>query len=247
MGKPLRLWLPLLVVCLGLPSPPARAASPGEWEWMVAPYAWGASLGTDLETRQPPFENEREFDSIIDKIDGAFQIHIEGQGDRFGMFTDFTYLSLADHKDFQRAGTRSDLDSRLFEIAAVWRPGQRGSGGLEVFAGLRYIDLDLSVRFDPFNPLFEDRRSDVDRTYSDFMAGIRYTWATGERWRWTLRGDGSVGDTDGTWNVSGMGQYRVKYGSWLFGYRHLSVEVEDGDSRVDITLDGPMVGFGFAF
>ena len=52
------------------------------------------------------------------------------------------------------------LAARLFELAGVWSPGPERYRGLEVFAGLRYIDIDLSVAFDPANPAFN--RSSLD-------------------------------------------------------------------------------------
>lgn len=234
-------------LCMMSTSLPTRAAEGDEWEWMVAPYLWAASIGTDLRTGQPPAETDSSFLDIIDKIDGAFQIHAEGQGERFGMFADYIFLGLEDSKDFARIGTRSDLDSQLFELAAVWSPGEDRYRGLDVFGGLRYVDVDLKVRFDPVNPVLPPVERNLDKSYSDFMLGARYTWALSDRWGLTLRGDGSFGDTEGTWNASAFAQYRVKHGAWLFGYRYLSVEVETGDSTTDITMNGPVVGFGFVF
>jgi hypothetical protein len=242
--------LGLAVLCLtGLPASVQAAEGEG-WEWMVAPYGWAASIGTDLQTNQPPsggVSNDTDFDDIVDKIDGAFQIHIEGQGDHWGMFTDFTFLGLADHHDRPRFHTESDLDARLFELAAVWSPDDERYQGLDLFAGLRYIDVDLTVQFDPENPLFDTTRFDGGETFNDFMLGARYTWALSDRWGVTLRGDGSFGDTEGTWNASVVGSYRMKHGAWLFGYRYLSVEVETGDTSTDITMNGPMIGYGFIF
>jgi hypothetical protein len=242
-----RVTIHAAALCIACAPFASHAESIDEWEWMVAPYVWAASIGTDLDTGIPPTDSDSNFSDIIDKIDGAFQVHAEGQGERFGVFTDFTYLGLEDSKNFPRVSTRTNLDSRLFELAGVWSPSEGRLKGLELFGGLRYIDVDLSVDFDPVNPLFDSRRHDIDKSYSDFMLGVRYTWAMGERWRLTLRGDGSTGDTDGTWNVSAVGQYRVKHGAWLFGYRYLSVDIEERNNNVDITMNGPMVGFGFIF
>jgi hypothetical protein len=231
---------------MGAPLP-SHAAQDDEWEWVVEPYLWAASIGTDLRTGQPPAETDTSFSDIIDKIDGAFQIHAEGQGEHFGMFADYIFLGLEDDKDFTRIRTQADLDSQLFELAAVWSPGEGRYRGLDVFGGLRYVDVDLKVRFDPVNPLFRSSERNFDKSYSDFMLGARYTWALSDRWGLTLRGDGSFGDTEGTWNASAFAHYRVKYGAWLFGYRYLSIEVETGDSSTDITMNGPVVGFGFVF
>ncbi|MDR7135669.1 hypothetical protein J2X06_002878 [Lysobacter niastensis] len=219
-----------------------------EWEWKVAPYLWAASIGTDLETdRFPSVSNRDSFSDIIDKIDGAFQMHAEGQGERFGVFGDYTFLGLGDSKNFDRFGTRSQLDSQLLELAAVWNPADGRYSGLDVFAGLRYIDVDLDVKFEPDDPLLPTVERNVNDSYADFMVGLRYTWNLSDRWALTMRGDGSFGDTEGTWNASAIAQYRVKWGSWAFGYRYLSVEVESGPTSTDITMSGPAVGFAFTF
>lgn len=220
------------------------------WDWMVAPYGWAASVGTDLKAARPPsadLSTDTAFSDVVDKIDGAFQIHVEGQGDRFGMFTDFTYLGLADENSRPRFRTESDLDTRLFELAAVWSPGEDRYRGLDVFAGLRYIDVDLAVRIEPVNPLFDTARVDTSKTYSDLMLGARYTWGLSERWGLTLRADGSFGDTEGTWNTSAVASYQMKHGAWLFGYRYLSIELGNDDNNIDITMSGPMIGYGFKF
>lgn len=239
-------------LCLMAFSPLAQAQSAsGEgWDWIVAPYGWAASIGTDLKRTQPPAggaSTDTDFKDIVDKIDGVFQIHVEGQGDHFGMFADFTYLGLADGHERPRFRTESDLDTRLFEIAAVWSPDDERYRGLDVFAGLRYIDVDLTVQFEPTNPAFPTTRFDGGETFNDFMFGARYTWSLSERWGLTLRGDGSFGDTEGTWNTSAVAQYRMKRGMWAFGYRYLSVELEPRDTNVDITMSGPMIGYGFTF
>lgn len=230
--------------------PTASAQSSDRWTWMAAPYGWATTIGTDLERTVPPTggaSNDTRFDDIIDKLDGAFQIHVEGQGDRFGVFTDFTYLGLADSGSHPRFSTESDLDTRLFEVAAVWSPGAVRHRGWELFAGLRYIDVDLTVRFRPENPAFEGTTFDGSQSFSDLMVGARYGWTLSERWGLTLRGDGSFGDTEGTWNASGVLEYHMKRGTWLFGYRYLVVELDTGDSTTDITMNGPMIGYGFIF
>lgn len=230
-------------------SSSANAAEGEGWEWLVAPYGWAASIGTDLTTSKPPSESssDTEFRDVVDKLDGAFQIHVEGQGDVFGVFADFTYLGISDRREHPRFAIDSDLDTRLFEVAAVWNPGEGRFRGLDVFAGLRYIDVDFTTQLEPLNPVFPIVRVDTGETFNDFMVGGRYTWAMSERWSLTLRGDGSFGDTDGTWNASGVAQYRTGNGAWVFGYRHLDVEIEAAGRKTHITMSGPEVGYAFRF
>jgi hypothetical protein len=236
-----------VAACLAAAPLPSHAQQDGEWKWMIAPYLWAANVSTDLATPFPVSEGGSRFPDLIDDIDGAFQAHVEGQNDRFGVFADFTYIGLGDNKDFERLNTDSQLDAYLFEAAAVWSPGEDWLKGIELFGGLRYIDVDLRVNFDPHDPRLGSLELNPNDSYSDLMLGARYTWAFADRWRVTLRGDGSFGDTDGTWNASIVGQYQVSYGQWLFGYRYLSVEVEDRRRKIELTMNGPMVGFGFVF
>lgn len=229
-------------------SPSAQAS--GDWEWIVAPYLWGPSVSTDLRTTEPPeggASSDRAFSDIIDKLEGAFEIHIEGQGETFGVFADFTYLGLGDTRQFERFSSDSDLDARLFDAAAVWSPGPGAYHGWELFGGLRYLDVDATLRFDPVNPIFSSTTFDAGDSFSDFLVGARYHWKLGERWGMSLRGDTSFGDTEGTWSASATASYRTNNGAWFFGYRHLSVELETGNTNTDLTLSGPLVGYGFRF
>ena len=252
MTEPLTLWRCIAALCIATLlclSSPAQAAEGEGWDWMVAPYVWAASIDTDLETITPPSSasSDKDFSDVLDELDGVFQIHAEGQGDHFGVFTDFIYLGLADSRDFSRFATESDLDARLFDLAAVWAPGAERFRGFEVFAGLRYIDLDFTLQLDPVNPLFDNATVDIGDSFSDFLLGARYTWAMSERWGLTLRGDGSFGDTEGTWNASAMAQYRMKRGAWFLGYRYLEGEIATGNATLNVTMSGPLVGYGFMF
>lgn len=242
----------LAAVLLLTLSPLAQAAAPAQepWSWMVAPYGWFAGVSTDVAVPAPPpggNANDLEFNDVVDLLDGAFQVHAEGQGDQFGAFADFTYLGLADEKEFDRFDSQSDLDTRLFELAAVWSPGEERFKGLDVFAGLRYIDLDVTVRLDPVNPTFQTTSLDGGKSYSDFMLGARYTFDVSERFGVTLRGDGSGGETEGSWNASVMGNYKMKHGAFLFGYRYFSVELGNDTTDIEIMLQGPVLGYAWKF
>jgi hypothetical protein len=231
-------------------GPAALAADSEPWNWAVIPYGWAASIGADLQTGTPPeggASTDTSFGDLVDKLDGAFQLHVEGGGERFGMFADFTYLGVASDGERPRFRTDSDLDSRLFELAFAWRPGAVRGEGLELFGGLRYIDVDLTVQFTPTNPALPTTALRSDETFNDFMVGARYRFALSNRWSLNLRGDTSFGDTDGTWNASAVADYRTGNGAWFLGYRHLDVGVEAGDNDVDITMSGPIVGYGFYF
>lgn len=239
-------WLAAILACSSI-----DASAQERWHWIAAPYLWAVDVSTDLDVPPPVsggISRRTGFDDIVDKLDGAFQIHVEGQGDRFGVFADFTYLGLSDENTRRLFHSESDLDSRLFEAAAVWSPAEQRFTGVDIFAGLRYIDLDISSTITPTGPLgLPPIRVDLDKSFSDLMLGARYTWAFGDRWGLTLRGDGSWGDTEGTWNASVVANYKMKSGVWFFGYRYLDVDAQARGVEADLVLNGPAIGYGFKF
>ncbi len=232
-----------------LASAPFAQASAAGWDWSATPYIWAPSISTGLLNDAPPVEGESasDFGDIVDKIDMGFLGHLEGQGDDFGAFADIIYLSLGDQKDFERFSTDSSLDTTVFELAAVWSPGEQRNQGFEVIGGLRHIILDFSVDFDPVNPELSNAKVQLDQSWSDLMVGGRYTGEFTEKWGYSLRADGSWGDTDGTMNLSALVDYKTNSGAWLFGYRYMTVELGDDDTDVELTLMGPVLGYAFKF
>jgi hypothetical protein len=236
-----------LAIALAGVAPQANAA---DWDWMVAPYVWLPSINSDLERTVPPeggISADTSFDDILDKGDGAFLIRAEGQGDDFGVLADFVYLGLADDHEFERFNTETDLDARLFDLAGVWSPGDERYQGFEVIAGLRYIDVNVSAQFDPVNPAFATTSFNGGDTLYDFMLGVRFTTELSDKWSLSLRGDGSTGDSEGTWNFDGTVYYKTNSGAWFAGYRYLSVEYGNNDRNVRLNLSGPTFGYAFKF
>jgi len=233
----------LSLACVACPIAQAQDAG---WHWIVAPYIWGVSAHADTRFSDAP-GGQSQFGDILSTFDGGFQLHAEGLSGQWGGFADFTYLGLSDARERPGFHTETDFDTRLFELAALWHPGERSDGGVDVFAGLRYADFDFTARLFPTNPqlpLFDEHAS---RTYSDFMLGARYTWALSDRWGLTVRGDGSWGQTDGTWNASAIVRYRMQSGEWLLGYRYLRADLGDHGDSFRVTVDGPEIGYAFRF
>jgi len=239
----------LAILLLSAGSTPALARDPG-WDWMIEPYLWGASIGTDMRTFEPPTSADSDssfYPDVIDKLDGIFMVRVEGRNDRFGMFADFLYLGLGDDTQHRVLSTRTDLDARLLDAAFSMRFGGERYSGLDVFGGLRWIDLDMTVRFEPDNPAFEPRTLDAGRHYADFLVGARYAWQLSERWGMNVRADGSLGQTEGTWSASLMGNYLTGNGTWMFGYRYMEAELGNDNSDVKLSLSGPLLGYAFRF
>lgn len=229
-----------LLACLPVQAQDAR------WQWSVTPYLWSVSARADTTFAEEP-GSASQVDNLFDTLDGAVQLHAEGLHGTWGGFADITYLGLSDDREHPDFRSEADFDTRLFELAVLWHPGADPEAGLETFAGLRYIDFDLTAKFFPTDPQLLVVDEHESRSYSDLMLGVRYTWPLSDRWSLTLRGDGSWGQTDGTWNASGVVRYRTRNGAWLLGYRYLHGDLGDGGNTVRLTADGPEVGYAFRF
>lgn len=234
----------------GLPLAAAHASDGDGWSWKLAPmYVWAPSVSTDLEAATPPLPtttSDSSFSDIISKVDIVFTAHLEGQGDRFGVMSDVSYLALSDEQQHTAFETEASMDMTVFELAGVWAPGANRFEGFEGFAGLRYLNSKVDAKFEPVNPLLPDARRILDKSFTDFLIGGRYTGKVSDRWDFTLRGDASFGDTDGTYNVSALFKWhRSDRGAWAFGYKYMHLKFDTAVEHVEVSEYGPVIGYEF--
>jgi len=230
------------------PAAESTSTSNEGWDWVVAPYLWTSSISTNLKKEgAPAVGSETEFDDLLSKMEMAFQIHVEGQGDRFGAFADITYIALADSKERAIYTSDTSLDTSFVEVAGVWNVEPERFEGLDVFAGVRHIQAGTDVELDPVDPLQSTVNLKFDQSFTDFMAGVRYNATMSERWGMTLRADGGWGDTESDYSVSAMLRYKMKNGSMIFGYRYMELEVAGDSQNLDLTLQGPVFAYAFGF
>lgn len=234
---------------LTLCAAPGHAASSDSLTWVAAPYIWVPTVDATFNDRSGsgnPDVGEGESD-IMDKLDGAFLGHLETQGDHWGVFGDMVFLGLGDDYNGSRVSIDSELDAGIYELAAVWSPGDDRYRGFEAFGGIRYMSVELQLDFDPVNPALSSRSVDFDEDFTDFLIGARYTVALSDKWNFAVRGDTSFGDSEGTWNVSGLFSRDMGPGALVFGYRYFSAELKPNDNTLELDLYGPEIGYAFVW
>ena len=222
----------------------AARADSSDLDWLGIAYAWGTDISVDAGDRSV----DVQFSDVIDKLEMAFLGHVEAQGDDIGGFVDVVFMGVGDNVSRPAADLNADLDMTLMDLAAVWSPAAEKFSGIEVFGGLRYIDVDFDLVVDPVPPSPPEFRTGINKGYTDFLAGARYAAPINERWKLVFSGDLSGGDTEGTWSLGGFGVYRTGAHRFYAGYRHLEVEIEAGGAEeVKQTFSGPAIGYGYAF
>lgn len=230
-----------LVLTLGAGG--ARADSSG-MDWLGVMYLWASDISVDSRDA----ELDVSFSDAIDKLEMAFQGHVEAQGDDFGGFVDVSYTALGDNKNLPTVHLNADLNLTLMDLAMVWSPGPERMTGVEVFGGLRYIDTDFQLVIDPEPPGLPTAQTGVNTTYTDFLLGARYIAPIDEHWRLAFTGDLSAGETEGTWSLGAFGSYTTGRHHFYVGYRHLEIDLKGGTGeKVTETLSGPAIAYGFSF
>jgi hypothetical protein len=235
---------PVLLAAL-LAACPLSQAQASEWDWVFAPYLWGASVSTDLREDAPPVGSDTSFSDVVSKLDLAFQGHVEGQGDRFGLFADLTYLDLSDDQDFTGLDTHTSINATITEVAGVWNVDPARYEGLDLFLGLRHTVADADIEFFPDNPLLPDAMVGMDQSYTDVMVGARYSAKLSEKWRGIVRLDGAWGDTEGSVNFNAMLGRKFSKGTLLFGWRYMDTDIEEAGTDISMTMSGPMFAYAY--
>lgn len=217
--------------------------------WSVTPYIWAVDTSLDLTVEDTDINGgvKIPFSDLLDVLDTAFQIHVEGGKGKWSSFIDLTLLETSDTIDRPLLTIQTNNKQTLLDAVAVYWPQGVGSQ-LNFYGGVRYAGFDNRYRFElDANPLVE-RRSTAD--YYDALIGIRYRFDLSERWGLLTRADLSFGDSEGTALVQGLFAYTVgkrQQNRIVFGYQYKEAEYKDGGLEQEYSLNGPTAGFNFRF
>ena len=130
-------------------------ASPSTWgdtdnedgvAWSFTPYVWLMDTAVDVRVNGESIDQEIKFTDVVDKVEFAFQGHLERNTDRFGLFADFTYFSIAD--DVSEHGVTSDAEIKLgiYEAGGLYHLAGHSLQGLSVFGGLRVVSAEQKIK-----------------------------------------------------------------------------------------------------
>jgi hypothetical protein len=240
----------ILMLSTLMPAAAAHGQEMDNFGWSITPYLWATETTVDLTFRDADVgAGEISFSELLDVLDAAFMIHVEGGGGNWSAFGDLTYLKTSDSTERAAFVVDSNSTQLFFDGAVAWWPGGVGSN-FSLFGGLRHSGFDdrYTFRLIINNAPVGERRSTKD--YYDALVGLRYRFDLSERWALLTRADTSFGDSEGTllvqanlaWTVGKRQQNRI-----LFGYQYKTADFRDDDLGTDFSYQGPMAGFNFRF
>ena len=227
----------------------ASAQESDKFGWSITPYFWASDTSLDLTVEDTDITGgvKIPFSDLLDVLDTAFQIHVEGGKGKWSGFGDFTYLETSDTIDRPMLTIETNSKQTFLDAAIAYWPNGVGSQ-LNIYGGVRYTGFDDRYEFLlGTDPLVVSRSSN---DYYDALLGLRYRFDLSERWGLLTRADLSFGDSEGTWLVQALFGYTVgkrQQNRILFGYQYKQAEFKDGGLRQEFTYGGPMAGFNFRF
>ena len=219
-----------------------------DWEFSLTPfYLWAIDMSGSMTTNGQTSQVNVDFDTITDNLEFLFTAHIEGKHKSgFGFLTDISYITIGG--DMPTPGPTLDVDftSVMYEFAGIYRINY-GANALDLIGGIRYYDLDLDVDIIG-SPLDIEKEQD----WVDAMLGARYTWVFTDKWKLMARGDIGFGGSEHAYNLESLFWYKPwKHVSFIFGYRYMDIDYEDGSGsdlfEYDITMKGPVLGVNFVW
>ncbi len=237
---------------------PPLAQSEDEWEFSLTPYAWLLSMDGSANVKGQDSIIDESFSDILDNLNVIVEGRFEARKGRWTAALDLTYAQIED--DSQAGGIDIDAttDMALVFAGALYRFIDQepvdGSGGLKVdgLFGIAYtsikVDLDLSGGL----PGIDEKKDWVDP-----YVGLRTSFHFSEKWGASLESlVGGFDLFDGsdlvTMNTALMTRHFGPSKTLFFGWRTLGIDYDNDKSgsdkfKINIHMNGPIVGFGFSF
>lgn len=220
---------------------------------VVSPYLWLPVVDGLVGGTEPgAIGFEIDTGDLLDAFEFGGLIHGElRHKSGWGVSANYMFADLSNTSDI---GVVLDtrVNASILE-ATVLRRIALGRNALDLYGGIRRWDSDVVVDVDlglfPIQILTGD-------TWTDPIAGARYHHALSDRWEVLVQGDvgGFGADSDFTWHAVLGASYKAgRRTSLQIVYKRLTVERQSprigGGPPVDLdlTVQGPLVGFAWRF
>ena len=229
---------------------PALGANDDEWQ--IAPYVWiasfdgtvggvGGNADTGNEARfQHPWENTG--------LAGAM-MNLNWRRDRWTAFGDWTYANVSSESPTRVPALYDSVEAQIkghvVQVFGGYDVLPRGQSHLDLFAGARYYNLDLSIDFS--GDAAASRELNGEQDWFDAVGGVRWTTRLAQHWRGYLLGDVGTGGSNLSWQAIGGVGYDFSWGALFGGWRYLHVDYDSGSYTLDAALTGPFLGAAFQF
>jgi len=199
----------------------------------------------------PTFSVEKSFSEILENLNGAFFVTGLARKDWFVIAADFNYVSTSETDDtpIPFISVKADVEQISGTILAGTPLIDEPGAVLYALAGARAWHVDATVSAKGTADSIPTSVSDT-WSFVDPVVALRGRLALTDTI--SLTGYSDIGGfgvgSDFTWQAVAAVNYALtRRVSVSAGYRHLSVDYDDGGQVLDIELSGPLVGATLKF
>jgi hypothetical protein len=252
-----RVFALAIAVCSMLATPARAFAQTDKWEVNVAPlYLWAATTSGHVAVNNKGVPIYMAFDDAVDKLSGAFTLHVDARKGRWGLLSDFTYMQLSTDTSFTTpvvprsvAGT-GVFSTVIFEGGVSYQVKPRTTFNL--IGGLRTYTMSGTLNF--AGTVAQLTPVDTSATVAGVFGGFTFRPKLADKVTLISRADIGGGQAL-TWSSALGVEFRFK--PWvgaMVGYKALGVDTgsvpTSGTSVVkdvgyDVTQYGPIFSLTF--
>ena len=237
------------IVLLGLVCSLARPAAAQDRVFQITPYLWGIGVGGTVRPLAggPSLKFKEGLSDILKDLDSAFFLS--------GLFRQGRFVVLADYSGSRssRDGTvpglglpvTGRLEQSSLTLAVGWRALSSERATVDYLVGLRHWDIEARART-PVPGLAGGLSVD----FTDPIIAARTNIRLNDRWSVIGYADLGGFGAGSDWTAQLYATVNLKLRDRLFvsaGYRHLTVDYDEGGPGFDATFSGPILGISLQF
>jgi len=219
----------------------AAEESNDEWNFDGALYLWAADIPIEDSNGE---SSEISFNELLDNLDMVFMGHLGGQKKRLGFFIDAIYLEISesesDHLGNGIVHDKTELQTTILTSAATYRVVDDGQLILDLLGGVRYLYMDVNLKFNVLPDLGEDGST------INGVVGFKGNVQLDKNWRVPFYYDVGKGESELTYQAFAG----VNYSFSSFDL-YLKFKFDDDDDFGGVLnhliVKGPMIGARFYF
>lgn len=232
-----------------------RASYDDEWEFLlVFPMIWTPSISGTAGDADGRTDIDIPFSNIVKNLNFGIMGDFYAQKNKwlFGFRTNYLHIKSDTSSTYSpnspfipdiTANINLDATMSLNDLFG----GYEVAGGLVLLTGVRHtysrFNVGVSINGTPIDPITSSGHQ------FDWLVGLKYAHWFNPSWGLSLTVDSSIaGDNDVNRGINLAGMYRLsELNNIWFGYRYLNIQNDSGTTQVDVTQQGPMIGWGFTF
>jgi hypothetical protein len=230
---------------VALGANPARAAEASGWNYTITPYLYATSMSGQSQFGPVVAPIDVRFGDLLDHLSWAAMGNLNAQGEQWAVNIDLMYAKLGG------TGPKSLFSADIEQGIYAGVVARRIHKHAEVYAGVRFVTLDVSVNSN-FGPAIQRSR---DVNWVDPIVGFRVNAPISDKVAFNFMADVGGFGVGADYDIQvwpslqirlGEGRWRADVG-WRLNYLDYNTDSGAAYFAYDMLLYGPTLGISYTF